>query len=140
VQTYVRAYLDQVRVFVSGEQDHRWALGLDNATGAVRAALRDAQQSTRIALLDRLTVVQDAERGFRAGEDVRRLDDEERAVVERAYAAYLDTVPDSKRLGSISCALKDVVGTCGSGIGSAGLPAYRLLVEGRRWRTTSCSR
>ncbi len=35
---------------------------------------------------------------FRAGEDVRRLDDEERAVVERAYAAYLDTVPDSKRL------------------------------------------
>ena len=47
-----------------------------------------------------------------------------------AYKAYLDTIPDSKRLGSISYEIKDVVGKTGFGIGSAGLPAFNLLVEG----------
>jgi uncharacterized protein (DUF2252 family) len=50
--------------------------------------------------------------------------------VEEAYDGYLRTIPDSKRLGSITYALKDVVATSGFGIGSAGLPAYNLLVEG----------
>ena len=50
--------------------------------------------------------------------------------MEKAYAAYLDTIPESKRLGSLTYTLKDVVATAGFGIGSAGLPAYNLLVEG----------
>ena len=33
-------------------------------------------------------------------------------------------------MGSLTYELKDVVGSTGFGIGSAGLPAYRLLVEG----------
>ena len=38
--------------------------------------------------------------------------------------------------------LRDVVGKSGFGIGSAGLPAYNLLIEGpaRRWTTTCCCR
>jgi uncharacterized protein (DUF2252 family) len=50
--------------------------------------------------------------------------------VERAFAGYLDTIPESKRLGSLTYRVKDVVGRSGLGIGSAGLPAYNLLVEG----------
>jgi uncharacterized protein (DUF2252 family) len=48
-----------------------------------------------------------------------------------AYEAYLETIPEAKRQQSISYAVKDVVGRTGFGIGSAGLPAYNLLVEGR---------
>ena len=62
---------------------------------------------------------------------MRRLEDDERAEVEQAYAAYLDTIPEVKRQHSVSYAVKDVVGRAGFGIGSAGLPAYSLLVEGR---------
>ena len=58
------------------------------------------------------------------------LDDDERGVVEAAYQAYLDTVPESKRMGSLTYELKDVVGSTGFGIGSAGLPAYNVLLEG----------
>jgi uncharacterized protein (DUF2252 family) len=36
-----------------------------------------------------------------------------------------------KRQQSVSYSVKDVVGRAGFGIGSAGLPAYNLLVEGR---------
>jgi uncharacterized protein (DUF2252 family) len=131
IQVYLRAYLDQVRSFVDSDRDHEWSLRLGTATGAVHHALLRAQLSTRVALLDKVTVVEDFSRRFRRAPTVRELDDEERAVVEGAYRAYLDTIPGSKRLGSLTYELKDAVGKSGFGIGSAGLPAYTLLVEGR---------
>ena len=130
VETYVRGYLDQVHHYVESDRDHEWALRLDTARGAVRAALLEAQLATRVELLDDVTVVEDYARRFRDAPTVRRLEGDERAAVERAYAAYLETVPRSKRLGSLTYELKDVVGKTGFGIGSAGLPAYNLLVEG----------
>jgi uncharacterized protein (DUF2252 family) len=130
IETYARAYLDQVRFFVSSDSDHGWSLNLETATGAVLDALLAAQGSTRIALLDRVTVVEDHARRFADGPGVRRLEDDERAVVEAAYADYLTTIPESKRRESLTYELKDVIGKSGFGIGSAGLPAYNLLVEG----------
>ncbi len=130
LHTYLRAYLDQVRTFVDSDRDHEWALRLDTARGAVREALLQAQLATRIGLLDRLTVVADYSRAFRRGSGQADVDDADRPVVERAYGAYLETIPRSKRLGSITYNLKDVVRRTGYGIGSAGLPAYSLLVEG----------
>jgi uncharacterized protein (DUF2252 family) len=131
IRTYLRAYLDQVRTFVDDDRDHEWSLRLGTARGAVRDALLSAQLSTRVDLLDRVTVVEDYDRRFRHSPTVRTLDDGERAVVEAAYRSYLDTIPRSKRSGSLTYQLKDVVGKTGFGIGSAGLPAYNLLVEGR---------
>jgi uncharacterized protein (DUF2252 family) len=130
VETFLRGYLDQVHHFVDSDRDHEWALRLDTARGPVREALLEAQLSSRSGLLDRDTVVEDYARHFRDGAGVRRLEDDERAVVEAAYLAYLDTIPGSKQLGSLTYELKDVVGRTGFGIGSAGLPAYNLLVEG----------
>jgi len=130
VQIYVRAYLDQVQHFVANDRDHEWSLRLGTATGPVRDALLRAQLATRIDLLDSVTVVDDYQRRFRDGPGIRRLDDAERTWVEQAYAAYLETIPQAKRLSSLTYSLKDVVGKSGFGIGSAGLPAYSLLVEG----------
>ena len=128
--TYLRAYLDQVEHFVDTDRDHEWSLRLGTARGPVERALMEAQLSTRVDLLGRVTVVEDYARRFRQAPKVRPLDDDERARVERAFADYLDTIPESKRLGSLTYEVKDVVGRSGLGIGSAGLPAYNLLVEG----------
>jgi uncharacterized protein (DUF2252 family) len=130
VETYALAYVDQVRQYVGSDREHEWALRLDTARGAVRDALLEAQLATRIGLLDEVTVVEDYQRRFRDAPTVRRLPDDERESVERAYQAYLDTVPGADRLGSLTYDLKDVVGKTGFGIGSAGLPSYNLLVEG----------
>jgi uncharacterized protein (DUF2252 family) len=130
LETFVRAYLDQVQQFVETDRDHEWSLRLGTASGPVEQALLQAQLSTRIGLLDELTVVEDFQRRFRSAPTVRRLEDDEREVVEAAYRGYLETIPGSKRLGSLTYSLKDVVGKTGFGIGSAGLPAYNLLVEG----------
>ncbi len=130
VGTFLRAYLDQVELFVDSDRDHEWSLRLGTATGPVREALQRAQLSTRVDLLDRVTVVDGYARRFRDLPGVRRLDDAERVRVEQAFADYLETIPESKRLGSLTYTLKDVVGKSGFGIGSAGLPAYNLLVEG----------
>jgi uncharacterized protein (DUF2252 family) len=128
--TYLRAYLDQAETFVDDDRDHEWSLRLGTARGPVERALLEAQLSTRIDLLDRATVVEDYARRFRKAPGVRRLEDDERQRVEQAFAGYLETIPESKRLGSLTYAVKDVVGRSGLGIGSAGLPAYNLLVEG----------
>jgi uncharacterized protein (DUF2252 family) len=51
--------------------------------------------------------------------------------VVKAFEAYLGTIPESKRFDrELFYDLRDVVGKSGFGIGSAGLPAYNLLVEG----------
>ncbi|MFI0356133.1 DUF2252 domain-containing protein [Actinomadura sp. 9N407] len=130
IETYVRAYVDQVRRFAAHDGDHEFALTLDTADGYIREVLISALSSNRIDLLDGMTLVDQHERRFRDRSGVRRLGDEERAQVERAYLEYLQTIPKEKRFGSLTYQVKDVVGASGFGIGSAGLSAYNILVEG----------
>ncbi|WP_030167952.1 DUF2252 domain-containing protein [Spirillospora albida] len=130
IETYVRAYVDQVRGFARHEGDERFALTLDNAEGHVREVLIAAMSGTRIGLLAGKTVVEGHERRFKAGPGVRRLDDAERSKVEAAYLEYLTTIPADKRFGGLTYQVKDVIGSSGFGIGSAGLSAYNILVEG----------
>ncbi|GAB3688546.1 DUF2252 domain-containing protein [Actinocorallia lasiicapitis] len=130
IETYVRAYVDQVRFYARSEPDEQWALTLDTAHGHVRDVLIEAISSTRVELLNRLTTVDGHERRMARTAGIRVLDDAERAKVEAAYAAYLETIPSDKRFGSLTYRIKDVVGASGFGIGSAGLTAYNILVEG----------
>jgi uncharacterized protein (DUF2252 family) len=133
VATYARAYVEQIRWFVESDRDHEWALRLDTARGPLLDVLQHARLSTRGALLDRLTYVDRYERRFRDGAGVRRLDGDEREEVLAAFERYVGTVPQepASAPSSVSFAVKDVVGRSGFGIGSAGLPAYNVLVEGR---------
>jgi uncharacterized protein (DUF2252 family) len=131
IRTYADAYVAQVKAFATGGRDSEYRLTLSNTDGVLHDVLLDARLETRIELLERTTTVEGAERRFSSGPGVRRLEDGERAEVEAAFQAYLDTIPDVKRQHSVSYAVKDAIGRAGFGIGSAGLPAYSLLVEGR---------
>ena len=131
IRTYARAYVEQVVAFHEGERDEEFRLALDNTSGVLREVLRRARLSTRIALLEDLTTIEGEERRFVEGGGSQRLDDGEREAAEDAYGRYLETIPEVKRQLSVSYAVKDVVGRSGFGIGSAGLPAYNLLIEGR---------
>lgn len=129
--TFVRSYLRMVRAFADGTHDEEhFKLHLSNTEGVVHDVLLDAKLNTRIGLLEDTTVVEEHERRFRPGRGVRRLSADEYALVEQAYARYLDTIPETKRFESLTYEIKDIVGRKGFGIGSAGLPAYNLLVEG----------
>jgi uncharacterized protein (DUF2252 family) len=131
VAAYLRAYLAQVSHYVIEDEDDDFALHLGNTDGAVRAVLAEARLSSRVDLLDGLTTFEDDVRVFAGGEGVRRLGRTERRKVEAAFAAYLDTIPESKKFDrDLFYEVRDVVGRSGFGIGSAGLPAYNILVEG----------
>jgi uncharacterized protein (DUF2252 family) len=128
--TYLRAYLDQVGAYAADDTDD-FALTLDNTEGPIHDALVEARCQLRSDLLDRDTAVVDGARVFRDHATVRRLDDDERARVVEAYQRYLDTIPENRRSErELFYDLRDVVGKSGFGIGSAGLPAYNLLIEG----------
>jgi uncharacterized protein (DUF2252 family) len=131
IETYASAYAEQVETFHHGEDDEEFRLTLDNTEGALHAVLVEARLKSRWQMLERVTAVKDDDRGFKDGPGVRRLDDDERDEVLAAYESYLETIPDQKRQHSVSYEVKDVVGRAGFGIGSAGLPTYNLLVEGR---------
>jgi len=130
IETYARSYLDQVRAFASGDRDAEFSLTLENTDGALHEALVDARMETRIALLESNTAIVGEDRRFTEGGGARRLDDDEAKTVLAAYEEYLKTIPELKRQHSVSYEVKDVVGRKGFGIGSAGLPAYNLLIEG----------
>ncbi|KUI31140.1 hypothetical protein AU195_12015 [Mycobacterium sp. IS-1496] len=130
IETFVRAYLEQVQWFLQTDDDSSYSLNLETARGAVLSALRSALLSTRSEMLDRMTKVDDWERTFRDGAGVRRLDDAEREKVQDAFDRYLTTIPGAKRFHGIAYDIKDVVGKTGHGIGSAGLPTYTILIEG----------
>ncbi len=131
IETYVRAYVEQVRYFVHSDRDHEYSLRLETTDGEVKEILLETRLNTRVDLLERTTLVDgDFERKFRRGPGVRELDDTEREKVKAAYESYLETIPDAKRFRSLTYQVKDIVGRKGFGIGSAGLPAYNILVEG----------
>ena len=127
---YLRAYLDQVEAFTRSDEDRSFALVKDNTEGAVREVILETATRTRQELLGRITVVEDHERRFADGPQNRRLDDDERARVMAALDRYRETVHPPRRRRDVAYDVKDVVGTGGFGIGSAGLPAYNVLLEG----------
>ena len=95
-------------------------------------ALVSARKIRRADLLDELTHVEDGVRVFTEDATIRHLPKRERAAVEKAFDVLPGDDPGA-RSGSTAelfYDLRDVVGKSGFGIGSAGLPAYNLLVEG----------
>jgi uncharacterized protein (DUF2252 family) len=128
---YARSYLSQVNHYVDREDDDDFAIRLDNAHGPVLEALVTARGLRRADLLDKVTVRKEGSRRFVEGPTVRRLPGRERAKVVAAFGRYLETIPEGKRFDrELFYEVRDVVGKSGFGIGSAGLPAYNVLVEG----------
>lgn len=131
ISRYVRSYLAQVNHYSGNADDEDFEIRLDTAHGPVLTALEVARSMRRADLLDEVTVKDSSTRRFVEDSSTRRLPRAERTRVEAAFAAYLETIPQSKRFDrELFYELRDVVGKSGFGIGSAGLPAYNILVEG----------
>jgi uncharacterized protein (DUF2252 family) len=130
LRDFLAAYLDQVEAFTRSDEDRAFALLRENTEGAVHEAILETTARTRQDLLNRLTVVENYERRFADTARNRRLDDDERDTVMQALDRYRETLHPPRRRRDVAYDVKDVVGTGGFGIGSAGLPAYNVLLEG----------
>jgi uncharacterized protein (DUF2252 family) len=130
-EAYATSYIEQVRAFAEGDDDEEFRLTLANTEGALRETLVGARMNTRIAQLEGQTHVDGDDRRFRGDDGMRHLGADEQGEVHAAFREYLETIPERKRQQSVSYTVKDIVGHSGFGIGSAGLPAYSLLIEGR---------
>lgn len=130
IRRYVRAYLGRVNAYLRHD-DANYSINLDNTSGPVRDALQLARQSSRVELLASMTLLDNGVRMFQDGPRMRPLGAAERRRVERAFEQYLTTIPPAKKYDrELFYEIRDIVGTSGFGIGSAGLPAYSVLVEG----------
>jgi uncharacterized protein (DUF2252 family) len=130
VGVYLHAWLDQVEAFTRSDADREYALTVHNTEGAVHELIQQTARRTRLELLDRMTVVERYERRFADRARNRRLEDDERVEVLEALERYKATLPPRPWRREVAYDVKDVIGTGGFGIGSAGLPAYNVLLEG----------
>jgi uncharacterized protein (DUF2252 family) len=130
IGVYLSSYLDQVQAFTRSDEDRSFALVKDNTEGAVHDVILETATRTRLGLLQRLTVVERHERRFADQPHNRLLEDAERDRVMAALDRYRETVVPPRRRRDVAYDVKDVVATGGFGIGSAGLPAYNVLLEG----------
>src|SRR5918998_3514369 len=60
IETYVRAYLQQVRYFVDSDRDHAYSLRLETTDGDVRKVLQETRLKTRVDLLDKTTLIDES--------------------------------------------------------------------------------
>ena len=130
VRGYVAAYLEQVRRFTEPGDDRAFSLNLQTTDGPVHQVLELARLRTRVNLLDDITETEGFDRVLREVPGLRRLDDEEKARVVAAFERYVESIPEGKRYRGVTYTVKDVAGRSGFGIGSAGLPAFTVLIEG----------
>ncbi len=129
--SYLDAYVSQIGHYVDDPTDDDYALRLDNTTGPILDVLLSARRSTRVDLLDSMTEIHDDNRWFRRDGTARELAKRERRQVESAFGRYLETIPEAKRgHRDVFYDIKDVIGKKGFGVGSAGLSAYNVLIEG----------
>ncbi|SNR41731.1 DUF2252 domain-containing protein [Blastococcus mobilis] len=130
IGVYLGAWLDQVEAFGRSDADRDFALTVHNTEGAVRELIQETATRTRLGLLDRMTVVERYERRFADRARNRRLEEPERDEVLEALERYKATLPPRPWRREVAYEVKDLIGTGGFGIGSAGLPAYNVLLEG----------
>src|SRR3712207_8686430 len=73
IETYVRAYMQQVHYFVESDRDHAYSLRLDTTDGEVQKILLETRLNTRVDLLDDVTLIDEGfQRRFRRGPRDRR--------------------------------------------------------------------
>jgi uncharacterized protein (DUF2252 family) len=131
VGRFANAYLTELRAIAAGGDDAIGSITLANADGVLRTVLQRARLSTRVAMLDTQTTVDNYERRFALGDGVFEIDDARRDAVCAAFDDYLGTLPAQLAAHRpVATRIKDVVLRKGVGIGSAGLPSYNLLLEG----------
>ncbi|MFI7706252.1 DUF2252 domain-containing protein [Nonomuraea sp. NPDC049480] len=129
VTDFAGAYLDELGGIAAGGDEAIGSLTLDTTAGVLHRVLQTARLSTRVALLDIETVIDDYDRRFALMEGREAVDATTRGAVLAAFEDYLTTLP--AQANPVEHVIKDVALRKGVGIGSAGLPSYNLLLEGR---------
>ncbi|MDR8414677.1 DUF2252 domain-containing protein [Nonomuraea sp. 3-1Str] len=129
VSGFGTAYLDELTAIAHGGDDAIGSLTLGTTTGVLHRVLQTARLRTRVAMLDVETVIDDYDRRFAIMEGREAVGPETRAAVLAAFEDYLTTLPEQTT--SVEHVIKDVALRKGVGIGSAGLPSYNMLLEGR---------
>ena len=113
IETFVRAYIRQVRWFVDVEDDSTFSLNLETARGAVLSALQIGTPLHTLGNAGPDDRGRRMDRRFRDLPGVARLEDAERDKVVDAFERYLDTIPQTKRFRGIAYDIKDVIGKTG---------------------------
>lgn len=129
VSEFGTAYLAELTGIAHEGDEAIGSLTLDTTSGVLHRVLQTARLSTRVAMLDVETVIDDYDRRFAIMEGREAVGPEVRAAVVAAFEDYLTTLP--AHTSPVEHVVKDVALRKGVGIGSAGLPSYNLLLEGR---------
>jgi len=130
VTVFATGYLAELRA-MARQPSATGAITLGTAHGTIRRVLQQAQLMTRTGMLAGHTEITDYRRRFIRDSHVFEVDPQAEVELRAAFARYLDTLPPSRTAHASEAKIKDLMLIKGAGIGSAGLPSYNVLLEGR---------
>jgi uncharacterized protein (DUF2252 family) len=131
IATVIQSYVNQVKRFNETKGDKEFSLSLNNTTGKVLALLQKTRLNTRIKMLEYWTYIENYDRRITRTSTISSVDSDTYTKIAKAFEAYLETIPPSKRFENINYKIKDIVAAQALGIGSAGQLSYDILLEGR---------
>lgn len=139
VTEFGSAYLAELTGIAHGGDDAIGSLTLDTTSGVLHRVLQTARLSTRVAMLDIETTIDDYERRFAFMEGRSEVDPGRRATVVAAFEEYLTSLPVPSN--PVEHHVKDVALRKGWASARPGCRRTTCCWRGvrRRWRTTSSS-
>ncbi|MEK3885657.1 DUF2252 family protein [Paenibacillus sp. PL2-23] len=131
VIAYLSAYVEQISAYAERKEDPA-ALVYDELStkGPIRKLLRKTESVAFSEWMEKLTVLKEGERTFRWSEEIQPPTDEERALIEAGWSAYIEALAARLELTPAYCRIKDIAVKHGSGTASIGLDRYYVLMEG----------
>jgi uncharacterized protein (DUF2252 family) len=130
VSTCVHNYAKQVGQFAMNQLPDNFALTRETTCGKIQELLLESRLRSRVALLDKITEINDYDRRFKINKYNIALDASTREKVDSAFKDYLTTIPQHKQQDFLEYNVKDICEVRGAGIGSVGFAMYSILVEG----------
>lgn len=131
IDTYLRAYYDQLKTFAERGGDPSTLLFTKSNTGKpVAHTLEHLEHRAPTEKLEQMTEVTEGQRHFNVEGKLERLSKEEWNELEQAWPEYIQSLNEQQETAGAYFAIKDAVKLEGAGTGSIGLMRFFILVEG----------
>ncbi|RWZ60348.1 DUF2252 domain-containing protein [Halobacillus fulvus] len=135
VHYYLKAYLKQMKKFVSREVDPTsLQFTADNTKGPIKKTLKKLEDRKQSHELDKQTTINhESIRSFDIGKSkLSSVSKNEREQITEAWGEYIHSLNPETKQADEFYRIKDIVKKKGSGIGSTGLKRYYILIEGEQ--------
>jgi uncharacterized protein (DUF2252 family) len=131
VETYLKAYIKQIKRFVS-KQDNPYSLSFNESRtkGPIKKLIKKLNKRSANHFITGVTQLADDHRRFKASTELETVGSEQYELLLHAWNKYNQSIDIASKKDDAFYRMKDVAVKHASGTASIGLDRYYILIEG----------